>query len=66
MADTVAFDGVGALAASIASAFRARCSSGASDTSRICWISAGSRLRKRKRVTSGGSVVPVQLSMVRS
>ena len=60
-ADTVAIDDVGALATSIASACRASCSNGASDTSRICWISAGSRLRKRERMTSGGSVVPVRV-----
>lgn len=44
--DTVATVGVCALAAIISSAFRASCSNGPSDNSRICWTSAGSRLRE--------------------
>lgn len=55
-ADTVA--NVGALAAIIASTSG---SSRRSDTSRICRILAGNRLRKRVHIMSGGNVVPVQL-----
>lgn len=54
-ADTVVI--VGALATIIASTLKANCSKGKSDTSRICWISAGSRLRKRERSTSGEKIV---------
>lgn len=46
MTDTVATVGALVFAAMIASAFRASCSNGPSDNSRICWTSAGSRLRE--------------------
>lgn len=58
-ADTVATVGVCALAAIIVSSFRASCSNEASNTSRICWISVGSHLRKRECMMSGGKVMPV-------
>lgn len=58
-ADTVVI--IGALAAIIVSALKGSCSKGRSDTSRICWISAGNRLRKRDCSASGGKVVPVWL-----